>query len=188
MSPQIVDSIALGDAATLVSLFSASQSAGRLTGGWVSDWVVARLSQPRVLCIAATAVLMACAHVVLLVARTVVVLYAGVALAGFAFGCCFPLMVVCVSELFGVEHFGQNYMFFDGLGQCLGSLLLGSILPSRLYAALVPPGSSTQRCVGRQCFATTHEIVAGSSAVASVLALVLAWRSRQRTPKMNVSE
>jgi hypothetical protein len=41
-------------------------------------------------------------------------LFAGVALAGLAFGANWPSIVVIVSELFGTKHLGGNYMLYDG--------------------------------------------------------------------------
>jgi len=60
-------------------------------------------------------------------------IYAGVLLCGLGFGTVWPLMVVVAGDLFGTEHLGANYNFYDGFSSACGSVAFALLLPSFAY-------------------------------------------------------
>lgn len=161
-------------AGTAVATFSCCQGLGRLFGGTASDRVVGR-GAPRTWCTVLLLALMGAAHG-LICAPGPAPLLAGVALAGFAFGSMFPVMMVVIAELFGTERFASNYMVFDGWPVAVASIFVGKLLAQKIYAANSPPGQAT--CVGDGCFRATHALVAALQLAVVPAAVALAVRSR----------
>lgn len=109
-------------AAACLALFSVSQATARVVTGAVSEaalnwklqgfcFVDYGIPRPIFLVIASS---LAClAHVVLYFADELVVFVTGSVLSGIAFGMVWPLMVLIIGEVFGLENHGANYMFYE---------------------------------------------------------------------------
>ena len=162
--------------ATCVTIFSVAQSLGRGLVGLLSDRLV-RAGHPRPLCLAVAALLLAGAHGCLIAASRPR-LIAGVALAGAGFGATWTLMVVTVSELFGPDHMGSNYMLFDGMGAAVGNLGLAMLLSQSVYTAHIADPSRSETCLGAACFRETHLVVVGLLLTSVAAACGFAWSSR----------
>ena len=162
--------------ATCVTIFSVAQSLGRGLVGLLSDRLV-RAGHPRPLCLAVAALLLAGAHGCLIAASRPR-LIAGVALAGAGFGATWTLMVVTVSELFGPDHMGSNYMLFDGMGAAVGNLGLAMLLSQSVYTAHIADPSRSETCLGAACFRDTHLVVVGLLLTSVAAACGFAWSSR----------
>lgn len=162
------------DAAQATAFFSCAQSLGRLFGGRLSDVAVRRrCSRPT--CFVALTVTMCVAHAILWMPGREA-LFLGTSLAGVAFGSMYPIMIVCIGELFGTERIASNYMVYDGTPGAIASVAIGKYFAVWVYNAHTPSGSTT--CVGDACYRTTFMAVASLQLVAGACALALAVRSR----------
>ena len=108
--------------AACLALFSVSQATARVVTGAVSEaalnwklqgscFIDYGIPRPFFLVIASS---IAClAHGVLYFADELVVFVTGSVLSGIAFGMVWPLMVLIIGEVFGLENHGANYMFYE---------------------------------------------------------------------------
>jgi hypothetical protein len=94
------------------TVFSLTQSFSRVFAGALCG-LCAKRGLPCVV-ITIGAVLVMIGAETCFIINTKETLFAGVALAGLAFGANWPSIVVIVSELFGTKHLGGNYMLYDG--------------------------------------------------------------------------
>jgi len=165
---------------TLVTVFSVSQAAGRVLAGVISEaafvGVGRRYWLPRPTFVLFSACTMGTAHALMLLPQ-LAALYAAMVVAGLAFGSIFPVLVVLVSELFGLSNHGSNYMFYDGTAAILGVFVLAKLLPQTVYAHAANGGKT---CIGLDCFFWTHAAVAMVEVVAAFLALALLIRTRKQ--------
>jgi MFS family permease len=102
------------------------------------------------------------AHLLLGLASSEVGFVAGVTLAGVAFGMVWPLMVLCIGEIFGPTSFGANYMFYDGFSSAMGTLLLSKMIAQDVYEHHIDKATAHDAftCIGTDCFRSTHYIIA----------------------------
>ena len=119
---------------------------------------------------------MAVAHMSLAVTVSSVGLYLSVIFIGLSFGSSYTLHVVVISELWGLKHFGANYLFSNGLNGAVGALGIAKFATQTVYTANIREDDTV--CYGRECFGTTHWIVAGSCACGTICSAVLLWRTR----------
>lgn len=91
----------------------------------------------------------------------------GIALSGLSFGMVWPLLVLCVGDLFGTTTLGANYMFYDGFTSAIGTVLLSKVLTQAVYEAHSVPiapmhhaRDHVRACVGSACFRTTFIVIA----------------------------
>lgn len=157
-----------------VAVFSACNALGRLTGGIFSD----RLVQARMSRLWYLTLLTACqaAAMAVLCISGPAALYIGSALAGYAFGSVFPVMIISIAELFGTERIASNYMVFDGTPGAVASLAIAKFFSQWVYdgQAQGPDGD----CIGDGCYTLTYIAVMCLEVVACAAAIVLATRSR----------
>mmetsp|Transcript_21036 Transcript_21036/g.38396 ORF Transcript_21036/g.38396 Transcript_21036/m.38396 type:complete len:543 (-) Transcript_21036:29-1657(-) len=160
-------------AATVVTIFSCSQSLGRLSGGmWFDMMVRQRIARPWGFVVLLLE--MAIAQAMLCIPGRAP-LYGGVALAGMAFGLTYPLMIVTIAELFGPRKIAPNYMIYDGSPGAASTLLIAKYLVGIVYERHTMPGEST--CYGDSCFWLSHAVVCCLQVVASFGAIWLARSS-----------
>jgi MFS family permease len=103
----------------------------------------------------------------------------GCTISGIAFGMTWPLMVLIVGDIFGTEHHGANYMFYDGFTKAVGTVLLSEYVAGNVYEAHVDKQEDSLSCFGPACFRMTHLIVAGLALTCILASLALEYTSRQ---------
>ena len=168
-----------GATPAVVTVFSVSQAAGRVLAGVLSEAAfvgVGRAWLPRPTFVLFSACIMGVAHALLLLPQ-LAALYLAMVVAGLAFGSIFPVLVVLVSELFGLRNHGSNYMFYDGTAAILGVFVLAKLLPQTVYTHAAH-GAKT--CIGLNCFFWTHAAIAIVEVFAALLALALLIRTRKQ--------
>ena len=97
---------------------------------------------------------------------------AGTALSGWAFGSCFPLLVLAVAEIFGKERLASNYMIFDGSPGAVGTVVVAKFLANGVYDSHEVDG----KCDGDECFRVSHMVIIGVQLAVAVLGCVLSMR------------
>ncbi|CAL1358970.1 unnamed protein product [Linum trigynum] len=170
------------DTTILLSLFSFCNFAGRLGGGAISEHFVRTRTIPRTVWITCAQALMVATY--LLYASAIDgTLYIATALLGTCYGVQFSVMLPTVSELFGLKHFGIFYNFI-ALGNPIGAFLFSGLLAAYVYdtEAAKQRGSNSMlhssgfSCLGPDCFRLTFLVLAGASALGSILSFVLTLR------------
>lgn len=101
-------------------------------------------------------------------------LYASTALLGICYGVQFSIMVPCVSELFGLKHFGVIYNFM-AIGNPIGALLFSGVFAGYVYDFEAAKQQSST-CLGGTCFRLTFLVLAGACGLGSILSIILTVR------------
>ncbi|CAI0542605.1 unnamed protein product [Linum tenue] len=170
------------DTTILLSLFSFCNFAGRLGGGVISEHFVRTRTIPRTVWITCAQALMVVTY--LLYASAIDgTLYAATALLGICYGVQFSVMIPTVSELFGLKHFGIFYSVIS-IGNPIGAFLFSGLLAAYVYDTEAAKQnesnsmlhSSGFSCLGPDCFRLTFLVLAGASALGSILSFVLTLR------------
>jgi MFS family permease len=206
---EMVESLGFDEAVTpaTLAIFSVAQAAARIVTGIVSEAALnsntttqhgrRSIARPWFLVLASAVALVG--HLILAATNTSLVAFVGgCAISAIAFGMSWPLMVLIVGDVFGVEHHGANYMFFDGLTKAIGTTFLSEYLTGSVYQAHISTsntalvgGAATKSvgtaskllvakragidaftCYGPHCFQMTHLVIAGL-ALTGILASVL---------------
>ena len=81
----------------------------------------------------------------------------------------------------GDKYHGRNYMFFDGMTACIGSLSLGKFLPQHFYK---PNDENT--CIGRHCFEPSFFITTCIGLSACILSIWLFKKLMESQRKASV--
>ncbi|KAI9117472.1 hypothetical protein K1719_011638 [Acacia pycnantha] len=167
----------------LLSIFGFCNFVGRLGGGIVSEHFLRTKTIPRTVWFTCTQMIMIILYLLFANAMSGT-LYPAIAFLGICFGVQFSVLIPTVSELFGLKHFGVIYNFMC-LGNPLGAFLFSALLASHVYDAEAAKqhglshlvhDSITQACVGPSCFRLTFLVLAGVSAVGSLLSIILTVR------------
>ena len=186
---------------TLTNLFSVMNCLGRLGAGLGADALRGRVARPALFCVATLA--MGLAHIVLLGASQMPLLYGGVLLSGLSYGAFWSLLPTLVAELFGVDSFASTYNTFS-LAVSLASFVLATHLVAVIYDANtldealppMPPGASAPSpppcppgaspsppsqplCYGDGCFRVTH-LVTPALCACGVATTALLWMRTRR--------
>jgi len=179
-----------------LAFFSVAQSAGRVVTGALSEsalnWPTKRFcieeGVPRTFFMVLAAIVGFLAHLLLSGATTKGIFVVGAALAGFAFGMVWPLLVLIVGEVFGTKNVGANYMFYDGFTSAAGSVLLAKFVAQEVYEQHIDtkddPNNTT--CIGPGCFSMTHAVVAILSFLCIFTSLCLVFSTRRIYNKPNL--
>jgi MFS family permease len=191
---QMVDSLGFSQSVTTATLaiFSVGQALSRISTGILSEaalhWNVALPSFlkgehskgiPRPFFLVIASFVMFLAHLVLTASTSLVGFVIGCACCAIAFGMAWPLMVLIVGDVFGVEHHGANYMFFDGGTKCLGTWLLSEMLTGYVYEAHVDHShGSHHNCWGPECFRDTHLATSALAVTCLLASLLLCYQTR----------
>lgn len=106
-----------------LALFSVAQATARVVTGAVSEaalswrnhgcFCLAEHGIPRPFFLVIAASLACIAHWILSFGNLLLVFVIGSVLSGVAFGMVWPLMVLIVGEVFGLDNHGANYMFYE---------------------------------------------------------------------------
>ncbi|XP_054822760.1 protein NUCLEAR FUSION DEFECTIVE 4-like [Prosopis cineraria] len=167
----------------LLSTFGFCNFVGRLGGGAVSEYFVRTKTIPRTVWMTCTQIIMIILYLLFACAVSGT-LYPAMAFLGICYGVQFSVMIPAVSELFGLKHFGVLYNFIC-LGNPLGAFLFSALLAGNIYDAEAAKqhglshlldDSITKACVGPSCFKLTFLVLAGVSAVGTLLSIILTIR------------
>jgi MFS family permease len=149
-----------------LALFSVFQAGSRVVTGAVSESALTwRCAWPRPAFFIVASLIGVFAHVVLANATSEGPFVVGVILSGIGFGMVWPLMVLIVGELYGKDHVGANYMFYDGFTSAVGTLAISKYIAQEVYEEHIDGGGSPDNytCYGIGCFQMSHLIVAALS-------------------------
>ena len=198
---QMVESLGFSDVVTpaTLALFSVAQSGGRIITGAASESALTFETNrccidkgvPRPFFFVAASLAAIVAHTILAVATDQVSFVIGITLSGVAFGMIWPLMVLCVGELFGTAHVGANYMFYDGFTSAAGTFILSKVVAQRVYEEHIDShdnGSGKSdgvTCYGKECFQETHIIIVLLSMTCVVVSLLMQFKTRNVYNKTN---
>lgn len=160
-------------AAEANTTFSAAQSFGRLSAGALSGLMVQR-GIPRPWFFAILTISTAAGHVLFFFPGPAA-LSLGITLAAYSFGAQYPVIAVCVTELFGPRRFASNYMIYDGMPGAFAALFVAKLLASWSYNASAGDDGS---CHGGACFDPMYGLVVASQIMAVSCAALLAHRAR----------
>lgn len=190
---QMVESLGFSSIVTpaALALFSVAQAGGRVITGAASEAALEYDTRrccidfgvPRPFFFVAASLAGVVAHTILALATEEVSFVIGVTLSGVAFGMIWPLMVLCVGEIFGTDHVGANYMFFDGFTSAAGTFVLSKMVAQRVYESHIDPNSPGNdkdgaTCYGQECFQQTHVVIVVLSLTCLVTSAITQYRTR----------
>jgi fucose permease len=198
---QMVESLGFSNVVTpaALALFSVAQSGGRIITGAASEAALTFDTRrclidrgvPRPFFFVAASLTAILAHTILAVATDQVSFVIGITISGVAFGMIWPLMVLCVGELFGTAHVGANYMFYDGFTSAAGTFILSKVVAQQVYEDHIDPhdnGSGKSdgvTCYGKECFQKTHVIIVLLSLTCVAVSLLMQFKTRNVYNKTN---
>ncbi|KAJ7208479.1 hypothetical protein O6H91_18G036700 [Diphasiastrum complanatum] len=178
---------------TFVSLISIWNFAGRVSSGFISEFCLHRYSVPRPVFFALPLGIGCIGH--LLFAFAVPgALNVGSIIVGFCYGFQAPMLFIIISEIFGLTFFGTLYNV-AALSLPLGTELMSVLVGGKLYdreaakqhrqhllaTAPSPAAHAGQSkalvCIGKQCFRNAFLIMAGVSAFACIVGIILTIRT-----------
>merc|ERR1712070_309097 len=110
-----------------------------------------------------------------------VALCLGTDLCGWAFGSVYPLLVLCIAEVFGKERVASNYMIFDGTPGAIGSLVFAKYLAQSVFDAHKGPDG---KCHGEECFFLSHVVMGIASLVGFAIGCILCIRTKALYKKL----
>lgn len=184
---QMVESLGFSNVVThaTLALFSVAQSGGRIITGAASEAALTFETSrccidkgvPRPFFFVAASLAAILAHTILAVATDQVSFVIGITLSGVAFGMIWPLMVLCVGELFGTAHVGANYMFYDGFTSAVGTFMLSKVCAQKVYEEHID-ASDGVTCYGKECFQQTHIIIVFLSMTCVAVSLLMQFKTR----------
>ena len=167
-----------------LALFSVAQSGGRVITGALSEAALTYETRrccidqgiPRPFFFVVASIASVLAHMILVLATEEVSFVFGVTLAGVAFGMAWPLMVLCVGEIFGNSHIGSNYMFYDGVTSAAGTFMLSKVVAQEVYEEHISGGGVI--CIGQGCFRQTHVAIVILSMTCIVTSAMMQYKTR----------
>jgi MFS family permease len=161
---QMVEALGLSPTVTPagMALFSVAQAAARVITGASSEMTLQKYGWPRTVYVVFAAVIGVLAHLMMGIATSEAAFVLGAALSGVNFGMIWPLLVLCVGEIFGASHVGANYLFYDGFASGAGTFLLSKIVAQSVYEHHINPATAPDpyTCIGADCFRMTHYVTA----------------------------
>ena len=161
---QMVEALGLSAAVTPASmaLFSVAQAAARVVTGAASEYTLQTYAWPRPVYLVVAACVGVGAHLLLGWATSEFTFVLGAALSGVNFGMVWPLLVLCVGEIFGASHVGANYMFYDGFASAAGTFFLSKMIAQDVYEHHIDTHTAPDAytCIGTDCFRVTHYVIA----------------------------
>ncbi|GKV52333.1 hypothetical protein SLEP1_g58922 [Rubroshorea leprosula] len=172
---------------TFVSLVSIWSFLGRVISGFASDIILAKYKFPRPLLLTFIMLLSCLGH--LLIALNIPDgLYVASLIIGFCFGAQFPLILVIISELFGLKYYSTLYNF-AGVASPIGCYVLNVKVVGNLYddetkkkmavlGITRKPGQDLN-CTGTDCFKLPFIIITGTTLFGALVTFFLVFRTRK---------
>lgn len=160
---------------TLISLWSIWNFGGRFGSGYVSDYFLHAKGWPRPIFIAITLAVMSVGHVVI-ASGLPGALYAGSVLVGIGYGSQWSLMPTIVSEIFGPAHMGAIFNTIT-IANPIGTYILSVRVVGYIYDKEATRSDHT--CTGTHCFMLSFLIMASTTILASLVGLILFFRTRR---------
>jgi len=176
----------LDEVELFVGLFSIWSCFGRLIAGYGSDSLLRRgCPRPLSLTVAHLTMMLGC---LLLATGSPSILALGSACVGLAYGAFWCLIPCIVSEVFGLRQFPAIYKAIVSIVP-IGAYILSAKIVGELYDREVTiyhhqfpnrqwSAKDLNTCYGWRCFGYSLTILAFVSIMAVLVALVLAWRTK----------
>ncbi|KAG7095093.1 hypothetical protein E1B28_005880 [Marasmius oreades] len=181
--------------AAQVSTISFMNFSGRLFIGFFSDFVKARLGQPRSFLLVLVSFLVLLSQITAMTVDRLEDLWKASTLLGLGYGTVFSLFAALCVEWFGLAHFSENWGYLS-LAPLLGgnvfSVAFGRNLDAHEKAASPGPTSDTNildaprppkeiQCLdGKTCYVDSIRLTTVACLVAMGLSIWAAWRDRKR--------
>ncbi|KAI3726916.1 hypothetical protein L1987_66723 [Smallanthus sonchifolius] len=162
------------ETSTLISLWSIWNFMGRFSAGYVSDHFLYKKKWARPVFIAITLALMSVGLCVI-ASGLPGALYVGFILVGVFYGSQWSLTPTIVSEVFGVLHFGTIFNTITIAGP-IGSYVISVRVIGYIYDREAARGGD---CTGTHCFRLSFLIMAFSTFLGFMIAMVLFLRTRR---------
>lgn len=194
------------------AIFSVAQSFGRIVTGIISEsalnWNITSIKNtccilnqngiPRPFFFIISSIMACMGHIVMATIghKTQSLFVFGISLIGISFGMVWPLLVLVVGEIFGIQHVGANYMFYDGFSSAIGTLILSKMIAQNVYEThIIHNNNNTtstsmmiindesfdkqHTCIGIDCFQQTHIIISILAFCCILTSLCLLYTSKQ---------
>ena len=153
------------------ALTACASGLARLVTGSLSNQLMVR-GKSRTYYFPLMMLVMAAGHATLCLPGPVALLV-GTALAGWAFGSCFPLLVLTVNEIFGSARLASNYMIFDGSPGAVGAIVFAKFVYNAVFDA---HKSDDGTCSGDACFTLSHVLIVATQLAVGVLGWIFSRR------------
>ncbi|TMX05906.1 hypothetical protein EJD97_000040 [Solanum chilense] len=194
---QMSQSLGYDNTHVFVSMISIWNFLGRVGGGYFSEIIVRDHAYPRHAAMAIAQVVMAFGHFFFAMGWPGA-MYVGTLLVGLGYGAHWAIVPAAASELFGLKNFGALYNFLT-IANPAGSLVFSGVIASSIYdseaekqAQQRHPGQwngtsflssflavdEPLKCEGAICFFWTSLILCGLCIVASILSMILVYRTK----------
>ncbi|KAL3347049.1 hypothetical protein AABB24_025459 [Solanum stoloniferum] len=194
---QMSQSLGYDNTHVFVSMISIWNFLGRVGGGYFSEIIVRDHAYPRHAAMAVAQVVMAFGHFFFAMGWPGA-MYIGTLLVGLGYGAHWAIVPAAASELFGLKNFGALYNFLT-IANPAGSLVFSGVIASSIYdseaekqAQQRHPGQwngtsflssflavdEPLKCEGAICFFYTSLILCGLCIVASILSMILVYRTK----------
>ncbi|KAF3616685.1 putative homeobox-leucine zipper protein HAT7-like [Capsicum annuum] len=194
---QMSQSLGYDNTHVFVSMISIWNFLGRVGGGYFSEIIVKDYAYPRHASMAIAQVVMAFGHFFFAMGWPGA-MYIGTLLVGLGYGAHWAIVPAAASELFGLKNFGALYNFLT-IANPAGSLVFSGVIASSIYDSEAEkqaherhPGQwngasflssflavdEPLKCEGAICFFWTSLILCGLCIVASILSMILVYRTK----------
>ncbi|XP_062115933.1 protein NUCLEAR FUSION DEFECTIVE 4-like [Humulus lupulus] len=194
---QITQSLGYTDSSIYVAMISIWNFLGRVGGGYLSEIITRDFAYPRPLAMAIAEAIMSFGFFYYAMGWPGQI-YVVSLLVGLCYGSHWAILPASVSELFGLKSFGALYNFIT-LANPAGSLIFSELIAGGIYdyyaekqaglqqrhqspiSMLAKPLQDDQSltCLGSICYSLTCGILSGVCIVASVLSLIVVYRTRR---------
>ncbi|GLT40882.1 hypothetical protein SLA2020_523870 [Shorea laevis] len=176
-----------GSINTFVSLVSIWNYLGRVTTGFVSDIILSKYKFPRPQLLTLIT-LLSCLGYLLIAFNISGSLYVASIIIGFSLGAESSLIIVIISDIFGLKYYSTLYNFRN-LGSPIGTYIFNVKVAGNLYDKEAMKQMLTQgitrkhgedlNCTGTECFKLTFLIIAGATLFGASVTFILGLRTRK---------
>ncbi|VFQ87060.1 unnamed protein product [Cuscuta campestris] len=195
---QMSQSLGYDNTHVFVSMISIWNFLGRIGGGFFSEIIVRDYAYPRHAFMVVAQVIMAIGHFFLAMGWPGA-LYVGTLLVGLGYGAHWAIVPAAASELFGLRNFGALYNFLT-MANPGGSLVFSGLIASGIYdreaekqarerpharpiwrsvlSTVMTTTDQSMKCNGAICFFLTSLIMCGFCVFASILSMILVYRTK----------
>ncbi|KAE8729321.1 MYB305 protein [Hibiscus syriacus] len=172
---------------TFVSLVSIWNFLGRVSAGYLSEFVLTKYNFPRPLMLTLVILLSCVGHLLIAFAVPNSLYFASV-MTGFCLGAQLPLLCAIISELFGLKHYSTMYNV-GSISSPVGSYIFNVRVAGHLYdkealkqmkaLGLTRRPGLDLTCNGATCFRSALIIIGAATLFGSIVSLILVFRTRE---------